>query len=65
MLSRGGRSTAIADVASAVTLGTSPTVARARRASAVQGRQFAHEITSSGSASVNRLEHRFAEGAVV
>lgn len=65
MLSRGGRTGLTSDVGSAMTLGTSPTVARARRSSNMQGRLFAHYLSGTGRMQVNRIEQYYSSGSSV
>lgn len=61
MLTRGGRPSDLADIPGGfVTLGTSPAIARGRRARSVRGRQFAFRFSrSSGGFVVTRLDHLY------
>lgn len=59
MLTLGARTNDVVDPGGSLTLGTSPTVAEAKRRRACRGVQFAHLITGSGPGTVNRISHRF------
>lgn len=69
VLAIGGRSGAVADVASTLTLGTAPAQGRDRRSGTVRGRMFAHRFEGTyddtNPARISRVEHYFASGSDV
>lgn len=59
LLTRGGRVADLVPGDISLTLGVSPTVARARRSQSARGRQFALKLTGVGPFTVNRLDHLY------
>lgn len=60
LLTRGARSSAVADSHTTVALPTMPTVGRARRRASARGRLFSHSLAGVGQARIHRLELYFA-----
>lgn len=64
IVKRGERSGSVTDAGTIITpsLGSTPTIARARRAANTRGRMFAHKFSGTGPMVLTRLEHRYSLG---